>query len=243
MDYELRGRTCLVTGASSGIGAGVAHLLAAQGARVAATARHVDRIERRGGVVAISGDVTDPVDVKRIAGEAIAALGPIEVLVNCAGGSRPTTVDADDEVWEEAFALNFTAARLLTQALLPAMRTRQWGRIISISGTMEPRGVNAAVAAKAALHLWAKGLSCAVAQDGVTVNTIQPGRINSEQILQRLHPTEEARRVFIERNIPIGYFGEPEDAAHLVAFLASPAARYITGAVIPVDGGMRAFAH
>jgi 3-oxoacyl-[acyl-carrier protein] reductase len=243
MDYELRGKTCLVTGASSGIGAGIVHLLAAQGARVAATARRVDRIERRDGVVAIAGDVTDPADVKRIADEARVALGPIDILVNCAGGSRPTTVDAGDEVWEEAFALNFTAARLLTQALLPAMRARRWGRIISISGTMEPRGVNAAVAAKAALHLWAKGLSCAVAKDGVTVNTVQPGRINSEQILQRLHPTEEARQVFIERNIPIGYFGEPEDAAHLVAFLASPAARYITGAVIPVDGGMRAFAH
>ena len=77
----------------------------------------------------------------------------------------------------------------------------------------------------------------------MTVNTIQPGRINSEQILQKLHPTEEARRTFIERNIPIGYFGEPEDIAHLVAFLASPRARYITGTVIPVDGGMRHSAH
>jgi len=82
-----------------------------------------------------------------------------------------------------------------------------------------------------------------VASDGVTINCIPPGRINSEQILNKLHPTEEARRAFIAGNIPAGYFGDPEDIAYLVAFLVSPLARYITGAVIPVDGGMHFFAH
>lgn len=252
MDLDLASRTALVTGASSGIGTGIARVLAKEGAHVAVTARRADKLKSlvqaiaaAGGrpPVIITGDITDAADVARIAAEATAALGRVDILVNNAGGSRPLSTDAADEAWDEAFALNFTAARRLTEAVLPAMRARKWGRVVSISGSMEPRSLNAAGPAKAALHLWAKGLACDVAADGVTINTIPPGRINSEQILNRLHPTEEARSAFIARNIPIGYFGEPEDIGNLVAFLASPLARYITGAVIPVDGGMRFSAH
>ncbi|MES2076479.1 MAG: SDR family oxidoreductase [Pseudomonadota bacterium] len=252
MDLQLEQRSALVTGASAGIGAGVARVLAGQGVRVAITARRRELLEELAAQIVadsgaspviVVGDITDARDTQRIAAEASAALGGIDILVNCAGGARPVSPEAPDADWDEAFALNFTAARRLTQALLPAMRARRWGRVINISGSMEPRSLNAASAAKAALHLWAKGLAGDVAADGVTVNCIPPGRINSEQILGKLHPTEESRRDFIERNIPIGYFGEPEDIAQLVAFLASPLARYITGAVIPVDGGMHYFAH
>ncbi|MES2531819.1 MAG: SDR family oxidoreductase [Pseudomonadota bacterium] len=252
MDLDIRGRTALVTGASAGIGAGVARVLAREGVRVAITARRGDALERlaaqivdSGGAlpVVVTGDVTDADDVKRVVAQVTTALGPVDILVNCAGGARPTGLDAPDADWDEAFALNFNAARRLTQAVLPSMQARQWGRIVNISGSMEPRALNAATAAKAALHLWAKGLSCEVAAHGITVNTIPPGRINSEQVLDKLHPTEESRRAFIDRHIPIGYFGEPEDIGQLVAFLASPLARYITGAVIPVDGGMHFFAH
>ena len=252
MDLDIRGRTALVSGASAGIGAGVARLLAQQGLHIAITARRRHLLEQLAAQIAgpgvrtpvvVTGDVSDAAQAQRIVAEATAALGTVDILVNCAGGARPTRQDAPDADWDQAFALNFSPARRLTQAVLPSMQARQWGRIVNISGSMEPRTLNAASAAKAALHLWAKGLSCEVAADGVTVNVIAPGRINSEQIRNQLHPSEESRRAFIARNIPIGYFGEPQDIANLVAFLASPLARYITGAVIPVDGGMHHFAH
>jgi 3-oxoacyl-[acyl-carrier protein] reductase len=139
-------------------------------------------------------------------------------------------------------SINFTSIRRLTHAFLPTMEAQNWGRIVNITGSSEPRGLNAANSAKAAVHAWAKGLSREVGRYGITVNSIGPGRIMSEQIIQRLHPTEESRQQFAEANIPLGYFGEPSDIADLATFLASPLGRYITGQVVYVDGGMSRFA-
>ena len=253
MDLQLEGRTCLITGASVGIGSGIARVMAAEGVRLAITARRGALLQEVADGIAAGGVAPPPlVIVTDITGDnaaatlrdtVLGAFGRLDILINNAGGSRPIPPDAPDQQWDEAFALNFTSVRRLTQAFLPSMRERRWGRIINISGTMEPPATNAASAAKSALHAWAKGLSRDVGADGITVNTIPPGRILSEQITERLHPSADERRRFAEANIPVGYFGEPEDLAHLVAFLASPLARYITGEVIHVDGGMRRFAH
>jgi len=252
MDLQLTGKNCLITGASAGSGAAVAKLLASEGAHVAITARRREKLDELANeiradhdvtVFPIEGDIMVRSEIERITSEAVKNLGEIDVLVNCAGGSRPISLDDPDAVWQEAMDLNFTSARRFTHAILPSMREKKWGRVINFSGSMEPRTMNAAFSAKAAIHLWSKGLSCEVASEGITVNCIAPGRIATEQIMSKLYPTPEARKAFIEANIPAGDFGQPEDIANAVAFLASQQAKYITGAVLPVDGGMHYFSH
>ena len=248
MDLELQGRTGLVTGASSGIGRGIALALSAEGVRLAIVARRANLLEQLAGEITsqagpaphvIQCDILQPDAASTIAASALGQLGSVEILVNCAGGSRPLPVDAREEDWTEAMTLNFTRQRQLTQLLLPQMIERRWGRIVNITGKSEPEGVNAAFAAKAAMHAWAKGLSREVGRHGITVNSIPPGRIISEQILRNYTP--EYRQWQSEHEIPVGEYGRPEDIANLVCFLASPRARYITGAVIPVDGGLRRY--
>ena len=251
MDLQLKGRTCLVTGASRGIGRGIAKVLASEGCRVAVVARRAalldelaDEIDAAGNPrpLVVAEDLTADAAAARIRDRVLAELGSLDVLVNNAGSSRPVPWNATEEQWHEGMRLNFELVRRLTNEFIPTMRAQRFGRIINITGANEPPNVNIASVAKAALHNWAKGLSRELARDGITINCLPPGRINSEQILERLHPTPENRRAFIDANIPIGYFGEPEDMAYLVAFLASPLARYITGEVIHVDGGMHRFA-
>jgi 3-oxoacyl-[acyl-carrier protein] reductase len=244
MDLGIAGKTALVTGASAGIGRGIALALAAEGVRLAVTARRGDRLralEKEAGarLVVIEQDFMQADAPQRIAQAALAGLGSVEILINNAGGSRPFELNASEAQWEEAITLNFTRQRQLAHALLPQMVARKWGRIINITGKSEPDGVNGAFAAKAAMHAWAKGLSREVGKHGITVNSIPPGRILSEQIERNYTP--EYRQWQSEHEIPVGEYGKPEDIANLVCFLVSPRARYITGAVIPVDGGLRRY--
>jgi 3-oxoacyl-[acyl-carrier protein] reductase len=248
MELDLKSRTAIVTGASVGIGRAIAKGLAMEGVRVVAVARRKELLDKlvlevhtEGGAVPVpvAQDILQPDAATRLAAVAIAELGHVDILVNNAGGSRPLPVDAPDAAWDEALALNFTSYRKIAHALLPQMIERRWGRIINITGKSEPEGLNAAFAAKAAVHAWAKGLSREVGAHGITVNCIPPGRIMSEQI-RRNYP-QDYRTRFAEEEIPVGYWGEPEDLAVLAIFLASPLARYITGTVIPVDGGLRRY--
>ncbi len=244
MNLQLSGRTALVTGASMGIGRGVALALAREGVRLAVMARRrnlLESLEAEIGqkIAIIECDFLHPEAPETIATAALEALGSVQILVNNAGGSRRFTLDSGDAQWEEALTLNFIRQRQLTHRLLPQMIERKWGRVINITGKSEPEGLNGAFAAKAAMHSWAKGLSREVGRHGITVNSVPPGRIVSEQILRNYSPEWRARES--EHDIPVGEYGQPEDVANLVCFLASPLARYITGAVIPVDGGLRRY--
>ena len=244
MDLGISGKTALVTGASAGIGRAIAKALAAEGVRLAVVARRRELLETLQAeigakLVIIECDFMQEDAPKSIAGAALAGLGSVDILINNAGGSRKFKLDTDEAQWNEAMTLNFTRQRQLTHKLIEQMMARNWGRIVSITGKSEPEGINGAFCAKAAMHSWSKGLSREVGKHGITVNCIPPGRIISEQILRNYTP--EYRKWQSEHEIPVGEYGQPEDLANLVCFLASPRARYITGAVIPVDGGLRRY--
>jgi 3-oxoacyl-[acyl-carrier protein] reductase len=251
MELGLRSRRALVTGASTGIGSRIAMQLAEEGATVVAAARRLPLLEALaaesktlefGRVIPMHYDLYDEAAPINLARDAREAIGPIDIIINCAGGARRLPLDAPRSAWEEAMTINFWRTRELTHEVVPGMQERGWGRIVNFTGSSEPPGVSGAAAAKAAIHAWSKGLSRTIAADGITVNCIQPGRIHSEQ-LAKLFPTPEAEAEEIaDRHIPIGRFGEPSEAANVAVFLASVAASFVTGAVIPVDGGMRFFA-
>lgn len=249
MDLKLQGRRALVTGASVGIGRGIALALAAEGVQVALTARRMEKlqevardIEAAGGPkpVLIEQDMYSEDAAARIAQAAVQGMGGVDILVNNAGGSRSfKDLHVSEAQWQEAITLNFHRPRQLGDVLIDQMIERQWGRIINITGKSEPEHINGAFCAKAGMHSWAKGLSRMVGRHGITVNCIPPGRIHSEQIFRNYTP--EYRQWQCENEIPMGRYGEPEDLANLVCFLSSPLASYITGAVIPVDGGLRRY--
>lgn len=248
MNLGIKDKTALVTGASIGIGRGIALALGTEGVRLALVARRDNLLKEVANEIVAKGGAEPTLIVQdfmaedaaqKIADTALAKLGTVDIVVNNAGGSRPFKVDASEQLWNEAITLNFTRQRQLTHRLIDQMAARKWGRVVNITGKSEPEHLNGAFCAKAAMHAWAKGLSRELGKHGITVNSIPPGRIMSEQI--RRNYTPEYRQWQSEHEIPVGRYGDPEDIANLVCFLVSPLADYITGTVIPVDGGLRRY--
>lgn len=268
MDLELSGKIAVVTGASVGIGREITRVLAAEGAQTVVIARRGNllaalqqEIEKTGGKapLAIEADLYESSAPRQIRDTVLKNFDYIDILVNnagrgavfrgssfdhlgyadeTAGGTKQSPEALVEDAWEKSFAINLTAVRRMTHAFLPVMQKRNWGRIINITGSMEPKAENAVNAAKAGVHAWAKGLSREIGKYGITINCLAPGRIHSEQIHKRLYPTPESEQQFAAANIPLGVFGEPYDMAYMAAFLCSPKARYITGQRMYIDGGL-----
>jgi len=247
MDYQLNGRRAVVTGATAGIGRAIARGLAAEGVAVALVARRVElladyaaelRATHGVEVAEIEQDLTAEDAPESISARAVAALGDIDILINAAGGHRREDDQGSKAAWSAAFLLNFTQQRRLAEQLVDGMAERGWGRVVNITGKSEPPRVSPAFAAKAATHAWAKGLSRDLGPHGVTVNSIAPGRILTEQMTRNYSEEQRAQHI---KEIPLGRYGRPDELASLAIYLCSRQADYLTGVVIPFDGGLRRY--
>jgi 3-oxoacyl-[acyl-carrier protein] reductase len=246
MNLGLDNRVALVMGASRGIGRAIAAALAREGATVAIVSRSLEKLEEARAEVGepatpFAADASDLDRLSALLPEVESALGPVEILVTNAGGPPfGGALDHEREDWEVAYRSLVLAPRVLTGAVVPGMRERGWGRIVNVgsSSTREPiPGLNLSNSHRMAAVGFLKTLSREVAADGITVNTVATGRFATERLADAggsLDAAEEAARA----EVPAARLGRPEEYGDLVAFLCSERAAYITGTVIPIDGGL-----
>lgn len=250
MDLKLEGKTALISGASGGIGRETAKTLAREGVTAIVVARRPAELEELADEVASAGhprpvpivdDLLDDAAFGRVTDQVMDRFGGVDIVVNNLGQARPFDLDTSEAEWDEAFDLNFKTPRRLTSPFIPGMRQRGFGRVICLTATSEPSHVSGSLTSKAAVLIWAKGLSRMIAKDGVTVNCISPGYLLTAQIrnnfIPQFVPTEQDQQEWLDREIPAGRFGDPADAANIITYLCSPLAGYITGQRVYVDGG------
>jgi 3-oxoacyl-[acyl-carrier protein] reductase len=260
MDLGLRGKTAIVAAASRGLGKAVATALAHEGANVVmfsrddaaiqAAAREVqDAADGGARAIGVAANVTRQADLERVVHTAVDRFGGVDILYNNAGGPKPGMFDTlSDDDWQTAFELNLMSAIRLTRLCLPHMRARHWGRIITgtSSSVKQPlANLMLSNSLRSATTAWSKTLADQVAADGITVNTIAPGRIKTERIREidedlaqrsgRTRPEVEHDQLKL---VPMGRYGEPAEFGAVAAFLASEPASYITGVTLLVDGGI-----
>ena len=242
MDLGLSGRTAIVCGSSAGMGLATAEALTAEGANVTMFARRRDELSQhadRLGALAVRGDLTNPKDLKRLVEKTLEAFGGIDILVNNGGGPpRTSALELTEEDVESAVELLLLSAIRLTNLCLPHLRRSGHGRIINIesSSVREPLD-NLALSntVRPGVIGWAKTLAREVGPDAITVNSIAPGKIDTERLAESFVNRSRAEEM---EAIPLRRFGRPKEVAEVICFLASDAASYVSGTVIPVDGAL-----
>jgi len=259
MDLDLTGRHALVCGASEGIGRATAHELALLGASVTVLARRADALAivrdalpaahgQRHHLLAVDMDRT--ADLQATVTAHVAA-HPAQILIHNTGGpAGGSAQEAPLDAFDAAFRRHLLGGQVLVQAVLPAMRAAHWGRIVNVVSTSvrEPiAGLGVSNTVRGAVASWAKTLSRELAPEGITVNNVLPGYTRTGRIdqivadrVRRTGQDEAAVLASMRANVPAGRFAEPAETAAVIAFLCSPAAAYVTGVSLPVDGGRMA---